>query len=664
MYIVRIHTDGETYEIHGRKHKLLSGSVVQGINTIDSFTFTILPTNEGFAHLKDFKTLVEVYNTNTGLHEFLGRVLCTSAEMSESGRISKQVTCESLLGYLCDSVQEYVEEKLWSPRNLLEHIINTHNKWVESEKHFVVRTVEPIDEYRDLFVGIQRENSWETIKKKLIDVLGGELSFEVADGVIYLDYLNQIGEEKTTEIALSKNMKSIVKERDPTEFITRLIPLGTKTVGEERLTIATEENGYKIYLDDEEGIEEYGVHVGVVEYDDVTTKAQLLARAREWLAANRTIPVRYSITALDLSLLGLDIDNFERGNSHPLVNSLIGVDDVARIIKKNIDICEEVKSTIEIGDKFKTLSEIRRDQEREVVASIKVVQKVNGDYVSKTDTDQVVAMLNNSTKKVSIDGNRLEVNSDKLGLSEDGKLTAYDVDISGKFEATGTRSPATDVNVEVSVTIEDGEVRTKGTSTEHLLSGAQQIGAGTDYIYRNLGALKYVLLPWLLEFSYTQGAGYTSVGGIRSTYGSNEGNPSLVLNVLEMFGNWYLSGNMTLASGDTIVSDKNKKNSIEDLSENYSDMFDGLKPCTYKYNDGTSDRKHVGFIAQQVKEAMDAAGIDTKNFAGLCIKKNPDGTEEWSLRYSEFIALLTMELQQLKKHVKTLEEQLQQKEGD
>lgn len=663
MYIVKTHTDGETYEIHGRKNKLLSGNVVQGINTIDSFTFAMLPTNIGFARLKDFKTLVDVYNTNTGKYEFQGRLLCSSAEMDESGKISKQLTCENFFGYLCDSIQEAVADRYWEPRELLEHIINTHNKWVESDKHFVVRTVEPVDEYRKLLVGIQRENSWETINKKLIDVLGGELSFEVADGVIYLDYLNQIGEEKTTEIALSKNMKSIVKERDPTEFITRLIPLGTKTVGEERLTIASLNDG-KIYLDDEEGIKEYGIHVGVLELDDVTSKDVLLRRGREWLAANRTIPVRYSITALDLSSLGLDIDNFERGNSHPLINSLIGVDDVARIIKKNIDVCEEVKSTIEIGDKFKTLSEIRRDQEREVVASVKVIQKVNGDYVSKTDTDQVVAMLNSSTKKVSIDGNRIEVTSDKFGLSEDGTLTASDVDISGKFEATGTRSPATDVNVEVSVTIEDGEVRTKGTGTEHLLSGAQQIGAGTDYIYRNLGALKYILLPWLLEFSYTTGSGFTSVGGIRSTFGSNAGNPSLVVNAMEMFGNWHVSGNMTLASGEAVTSDQSKKNTITEIPAEYSALFDLLLPCLFKYNDGTSDRKHAGFIAQQVKEAMDAAGIDTKDFAGLCIKKNPDGTEEWSLRYSEFIALLTMELQQLKKHVKTLEEQLQQKEGD
>ena len=49
-------------------------------------------------------------------------------------------------------------------------------------------------------------------------------------------------------------------------------------------------------------------------------------------------------------------------NYHPIINPLLGIDDVARIIKKNLDVCEEVKSTIEIGDSFKSLSDIQISQ--------------------------------------------------------------------------------------------------------------------------------------------------------------------------------------------------------------------------------------------------------------------------------------------------------------
>ena len=103
MYIVTLHNKGVSpIEIHGDIEKLQSGKVVQGINSIDSFTFSMLPSNVGFALIKDFKTLVKVFNTNTNKTEFVGRSLYTTTEMSENGMITKEVVCEStvLLGFL------------------------------------------------------------------------------------------------------------------------------------------------------------------------------------------------------------------------------------------------------------------------------------------------------------------------------------------------------------------------------------------------------------------------------------------------------------------------------------------------------------------------------------------------------------------------------------
>ena len=58
----------------------------------------------------------------------------------------------------------------------------------------------------------------------------------------------------------------------------------------------------------------------------------------------------------------MDIDDFNVHDYHPVLNPLLGIDDMARIIKKNIDICDEIKSTIEVGDNFKTLTEIQQEQ--------------------------------------------------------------------------------------------------------------------------------------------------------------------------------------------------------------------------------------------------------------------------------------------------------------
>ena len=375
MYIAELHNGQTVTEIHGFRSKLKSGNVAKGINCIDSFSFVLMPDNEGFNQIFDFQTLVSVYNTNKNRYEFSGRVLYSKTNMDENGLITKEVTCESFFGFLCDSVQKYVKEQNWTVTGLLQYIITQHNSQVEEYKFFTLGEVTVTDPNDNLYLGIQRENTWKTIEEKLINKLGGEIRFRVVDGVLYLDYLEKIGTTRATKIELSRNMKAITKESNPSAYITRLIPLGSKlkeevtlsdgTVEEmeteERLDI-TSVNGGVEYIDDTTAISVYGIHVGYVEFDDVTSAPILLTKARNWLAENNKVQVKYSITALDLSLLGLDIDDFNVHDYHPIVNPLLGINDTARIIKKNIDVCEEVKSTIEVGDNFKMLSDIQMEQ--------------------------------------------------------------------------------------------------------------------------------------------------------------------------------------------------------------------------------------------------------------------------------------------------------------
>ena len=119
--------------------------------------------------------------------------------------------------------------------------------------------------------------------------------------------------------------------------------------------------------------------------------------------------------------------------------------------------------------------------------------------------------------------------------------------------------------------------------------------------------------------------------------------------------NLYITGNWTGSSSGSISSDANKKNTIENMEEAYDVLFDNLKPRTFKYNNGTSDRLHTGYIAQEVKSAMDLAGIDAKNFAALCIDRPNTEYEEWSLRYEEFVSINTWQIQKLKQRVAELE---------
>lgn len=103
-------------------------------------------------------------------------------------------------------------------------------------------------------------------------------------------------------------------------------------------------------------------------------------------------------------------------------------------------------------------------------------------------------------------------------------------------------------------------------------------------------------------------------------------------------------------------SDRNIKNSIEALPEKYVRMFELVEPKRYKLNNGTSGRYHTGFIAQEVKDAMRACGIESKEFAGWAAAKREDGSETYFLRYSEFIPILWAKVREQEERLKRLEE--------
>jgi hypothetical protein len=396
MYVVEIQNGNISTEIHGANQKLLSGNVVKGINTIDSFSLSMLPSNDGFNKIQDYKTLVTVYDTIRNRYEYYGRFLYSKVSMSDSGKITKEAICESFFGFLCDSMQDYVEEQNWTVDGLLRHVLSVHNSQVEPHKRFEIGEVTVTDPNDNLYVGIQRENTWNTLKSKLIDKLGGELRFRVVDGVIYLDYLERIGETLTTEIALSKNMKAITREDNPSSYISRLIPLGAKIKNEEgneteeRVDITSVNNGVN-YIESAEAVERFGIRYGTITFDDVLLPTNLLRKCQEYLAENNRVQIKYSITALDLSLLGLDIDDFDVYNYHPIKNALIGIDDVARIIKKTIDVCNRTNSKIEVGDNFKTLSDLQLERDNAVKDAN---QKIEG---TKIELQEIISNKNNQT---------------------------------------------------------------------------------------------------------------------------------------------------------------------------------------------------------------------------------------------------------------------------
>ena len=119
-----------------------------------------------------------------------------------------------------------------------------------------------------------------------------------------------------------------------------------------------------------------------------------------------------------------------------------------------------------------------------------------------------------------------------------------------------------------------------------------------------------------------------------------------------LYNTWYTSSNAV------VTSDVNKKNTIEPQDELYSDIFDKLRPVTFKYNDGNSDRTHLGLIAQEVEDAVLSTGLTTKEFAPVCYNIDEYGNKvDYGIRYAELVSMCIHEIQKLKNRIALLESQ-------
>ena len=112
-----------------------------------------------------------------------------------------------------------------------------------------------------------------------------------------------------------------------------------------------------------------------------------------------------------------------------------------------------------------------------------------------------------------------------------------------------------------------------------------------------------------------------------------------------------VDGTLKSSDGTVITSDRRAKEDIQyqDDLEKYLDLFDRLKPVSYRLKDRT--RRHMGLIAQDVESSMQAAGIASEDFGGLCI----DTEGQYGLRYEEFIPILIAKVQKLENELNGLE---------
>lgn len=360
-------------------NKLLKANLDEELNAIAEIDATIPITNEYYSKVEPLVTCVEVYNLLTDTKVFDGRVQSEEGQMDSSGQFGRSVIVESKLAYLHDSTQEFRETKKTKVFDYMKILIDTHNKQVEPHKRFELRTVEVDKSTDEVYRSIGYKSTFDTIKDKLIDRLGGYLVYEEIDGVMYLDYLKEYGQQKDTPIQLARNLLSASKKTDLTELATVIVPLGEEIqkdsdegmekkesdFAKERVTIKSDTQK-SIELVDDKLVAAFGRMRKEIIFPNTSNKTALLNQGKNYLKNQRVALTDWTTEVVETGLIDPEYEIFEVGNYHPIVNDILAPSEKLQIVQKTTDLINPTKAKLSVGNKNKTLTQYQNEMNSQI----------------------------------------------------------------------------------------------------------------------------------------------------------------------------------------------------------------------------------------------------------------------------------------------------------
>ena len=285
MYRIAVVTDGKEYPLLNQILRLESPTLKDYAgNSPGYLKFKITPKHPYYGKIHPLSSELFVYED--GVEIFRGRSTTTEEEFNRT----HQITCESDLAYLCDSIVRPFDFQ-GSIVEFLTQVLNSHNAQVEARKKYLLGRVNVVDSNNYINrSNSDYSNSLDCLRDKLVKTHGGYLRTRYEDGKRYLDYLTDGGGINDQVIRYGVNLADYSKTQDATELFTALIPIGadletTSSDGESITTAVdiTSVNGGKDFIYDEDAVRKYGWIFQQHKWEDVTLPENLIKKARAYL---------------------------------------------------------------------------------------------------------------------------------------------------------------------------------------------------------------------------------------------------------------------------------------------------------------------------------------------------------------------------------------------
>lgn len=558
----------------------------------------------------------------------------------------------------------------------------------------------------------------------LLSLFGGEWEFDRYKAILH----KERGQNRGVSIEYGKNLTDVTQDEKCSEMYTAVYPYyyqeddGLQRLDDDVVNIL--DTPYKnVYVLDLTS-----------EFEEMPTQDQLRAKAQEYIKDNKLGEPKVSLKVSFIKNPEVieALQDVRLGDTVVVKFIKIGVDTTSRCISYEFNVLTEQYNSIELGEPTKTIVDTMTSTSSRIDAANGAINDTQNDLddtkedltdeidrattaeqglstrIDKTDSDitlevsraqlaegqldaslqlklgrdendQVVSMINASADQITLSGNRLIVNSNNFKLDGDGRVSIVD---SLNFVSTSIADDLTIIGIDGkgrpmlqnilinlnSVTDQDGvAIGDHASTADHATtadsattagSATQCIKASTAYYLQGITSNEHVQIS---------GNG-NLIPSSSSVYCGTTPNP---------FAGGYSSG------GWKTTSDRRKKKDFRKLLEDdrFERFFELLQPMEYRLIEN-DDKMHIGFVAQDVEQAMKCCDISENEFYGLehavfsekdfgtyeewtkFLEKNHGASDMYTLCYQEFIPLNTAMIQNQHKEIEQLKLENVQVKGE
>lgn len=438
-----------------------------------SLKFTIPPSHPKKSLLKNFLSRFTVKEDELVLAE--GRLFDSRQD------IYNQVEwqAEGSLSYLTDSYipATKVEETI---KALFTRYVNEHNSRVEDYKKFTVGQI-TIDNADTEKVKVDNDGyryTSDAIQNDLIDSYGGYLRTRYENGVRYLDYLKDYGHKTTQTIEYKKNLIDFALEVNPEDVFTYLIP-----TGDSNLKINDVNNG-KDYIEVEGAKAKWGNKYLLKSFSGISDASTLLKEAKQYIKNHyEELPESLEITAIDLKLLGVNVESIHVGDVVRVTSTPNGVDKdyTCSAISYNLSQFGKTKYTLgkpkqDFTKKYNQNSSSTSSAINDTNSSLGRTNGRLSETQSKlekyiTATDDTLALMH---ENILLNAKHIEANAEQIELNatlDADKFTQVSVELDAINAALKLKAEAEDVeknfnSLEITLDAMEGEIALKASTED------------------------------------------------------------------------------------------------------------------------------------------------------------------------------------------------------